>query len=539
MINHPDLQPNATLNRWIAGILLFDFTLIHVPGVKHIGPDALSRRPPAEEDTEAEEDEDDDWFDKVYLNYSDLIPLDDSLPRKGWNYVLQGSGYINKSLHQIFNFLSNLEVPSFSKPSLRKTFLNKARYYFLHDGKMWKRTPSRPLQVILNPSLRNQILQHSHDNLGHRGVYSTAKTISLRFWWPSYYNDVIQYVRSCHQCQVRSTYKVHIPPTISTPATLFSKVYIDIMVMPRAQGYHFIVAARDDLSGAAEGRKLKKATARAVSQFIFEELICRYGSISEIVTDNGSEVKGATSELLRRHGIPHIRISPYNSQANGVVERGHFTIREALIKACDGNVSRWPDLVHHTFFADRVTVRKATGFSPYYLLYGVDPILPLDLFEATYLVSGFRKNLSTEELIALRIRQLAKHDDDIEQASQTLYQSRLKSKFEFERRFQKRLWRGEYQSGDLVLVRNSRVEKELDRKTKPRYLGPFEVVRRTKGGSYVLKELDGTQSRRGVAAFRLLPYHSRDGKPLPPHELTLDQDSDDSDDSSDDEPDEE
>jgi transposase InsO family protein len=294
------------------------------------------------------------------------------------------------------------------------------------------------------------------------------------------------------------------------------------MVMPKAQGYRYIVAARDDLSGSAEGRKLKKASARAVSQFIFEELICRYGSIAEIVTDNGSEVKGATSELLRRHGIPQIRISPYNSQANGVVERGHFTIREAIIKACDGNISKWPDLVHHAFFADRVTVRKATGFSPYYLLYGVDPVLPLDLFEATYLVSGFHKNLSTPELIALRIQQLSKHDDDIKQAAEMLYHSRFKSKLEFERRFQKRLWRGEYYPGDLVLVRNTRIEKELDRKTKPRYLGPYEVVRRTKGGSYVLKELDGTLSRRGVAAFRLLPYHSRDGKPIPPYQLPLD-----------------
>ncbi|KAF8574764.1 hypothetical protein K439DRAFT_1371611, partial [Ramaria rubella] len=30
------------------------------------------------------------------------------------------------------------------------------------------------------------------------------------------------------------------------------------------------------------------------------------------------------------YGIPQIHISPYNSQANGVVERGHFIIREAV-----------------------------------------------------------------------------------------------------------------------------------------------------------------------------------------------------------------
>ena len=129
-------------------------------------------------------------------------------------------------------------------------------------------TPSRPLQVILDPKQHTQIPQQSHDHLGHQGVYSTAKTISLWFWWPSYFTDVKHFVHSCHQCQICLTYKVHIPPTISTPVTLFTKVYLDVMVMPKAQGYHYIVTARDDLSGAAEGQKLKKASACAISQFI-------------------------------------------------------------------------------------------------------------------------------------------------------------------------------------------------------------------------------------------------------------------------------
>jgi len=71
------------------------------------------------------------------------------------------------------------------------------------------------------------------------------------------------------------------------------------------------------------------------------------------------------------------------------------------MKSSGDNISNWPDYVHHTFFADRFTVRKVTGFSPYYLLYNTDPILPLDLFEATYLISGFENNISTTGLLAL------------------------------------------------------------------------------------------------------------------------------------------
>lgn len=46
MLNSPDLQPNAAINRWIQGILMFDFVLVHVPAERFRGPDALSRHYP-------------------------------------------------------------------------------------------------------------------------------------------------------------------------------------------------------------------------------------------------------------------------------------------------------------------------------------------------------------------------------------------------------------------------------------------------------------------------------------------------------------
>jgi hypothetical protein len=50
MLNHPNLQPNAAINRWIEGILLYDFKLVHVPAASFKGPDALSRREIASDD---------------------------------------------------------------------------------------------------------------------------------------------------------------------------------------------------------------------------------------------------------------------------------------------------------------------------------------------------------------------------------------------------------------------------------------------------------------------------------------------------------
>ena len=59
--------------------------------------------------------------------------------------------------------------------------------------------------------------------------------------------------------------------------------------------------------------------------------------------------------------------------------------------------------------------------------------------------------------------------------------------------------------------------------------GPYIVDRRTKGGSYVLKELDGTFIRRAVAAMRLLPYKPRVPKHLQSEEISDESGSDSSD----------
>ena len=52
-------------------------------------------------------------------------------------------------------------------------------------------------------------------------------------------------------------------------------------------------------------------------------------------------------------------------------------------------------------FADRVTISGVTGYSPYFLLHGVEPLLPFDLAEATFMVEGFQSGMETSDLLAL------------------------------------------------------------------------------------------------------------------------------------------
>jgi RNase H-like domain found in reverse transcriptase len=65
MINNPDVQPTAAINRWIAGILLFNFQLRHVSAKDHAPADGLSRRPRSQEDPD-DLDDVDDCIDNAY-----------------------------------------------------------------------------------------------------------------------------------------------------------------------------------------------------------------------------------------------------------------------------------------------------------------------------------------------------------------------------------------------------------------------------------------------------------------------------------------
>jgi transposase InsO family protein len=108
------------------------------------------------------------------------------------------------------------------------------------------------------------------------------------------------------------------------------------MYMPLSAQYRYIVAAKDDLTGVTEASLLWKNNSKTLAKFFWEKIYCRYGAVGQVTTDNGPEVKGAFEELVRRMRIPHVTISPYNKHANGVVERGHFILREAIVKMCQG-----------------------------------------------------------------------------------------------------------------------------------------------------------------------------------------------------------
>lgn len=137
-------------------------------------------------------------------------------------------------------------------------------------------------------------------------------------------------------CQIQQTQKVLIPPIVATPAPLFGKVYINTMHLPCSSRKKYVVQGRCSLCTWPEFHSLASENATTLGEWMFQDLICCWGGLYEIVTNNGgSFIKGLAYPSKNYH-INHIHISRYNSHANGIIEESHFDVQQALVMASNG-----------------------------------------------------------------------------------------------------------------------------------------------------------------------------------------------------------
>ncbi|KAI0323336.1 hypothetical protein GY45DRAFT_1219743, partial [Cubamyces sp. BRFM 1775] len=108
-----------------------------------------------------------------------------------------------------------------------------------------------------------------------------------------------------------------------------------------------------------------------------------------------------------------------------------------------------------------------------------------------------------------RARALARRQEDLARLRSDVYRSRVEAARRLEDEHSRAIRDFNFQRGALVLLRNTAIEKALNRKMRPRYLGPYVVLARNRGGAYVVAELNGAVLDRPIAAFRLLPYLAR------------------------------
>jgi hypothetical protein len=233
------------------------------------------------------------------------------------------------------------------------------------------------------------------------------------------------------------------------------------------------------------------------------------------VTNNGKPFIPALNSLTKQYGINHIHISSYNTQANGLVKCKHWDVQQALYKIANSVESKWHRGFYTTLWAERIMPRQTMCYSPYFATHSLHPILPFNINEATYLLPPPNKVLTTKDLIVHQACQLQHWLTDINDLPKKVHQDRLENMHHFALKHPTKIKNYKFTTGNLALVRNTAIEKSLDHKMRPQYLGPYIVISCNASGTYILADLDSTVLKNIIGTFCVIPYHPCKSIPLP------------------------
>jgi len=534
--------PGALVTRWLAWIHLFDFDVRHVPGKKHTAADGLSRRPATLlDEQEAENEEDIDEFIAAQLAIANVAPLrvfsspsittarvhsfgfgeDLDRDQEGGQSNAPAEekrepsdrlepGYSSIS-QQYATYLTTLKRPEGVTGKEFRKFKAEALKFIVLDGHLFRRTSKNiPLRrVVDNETDRSSILRALHEDSGHRGREGTYRRVADRYWWNDLAKDVARHCKTCEACQKREPGREEEALYPTWVSVMWKKVAIDLVLMPPVNNYKYLALLRDDLSGWVEAKPLVTKGTAGVAKFLWE-IICRFGIFGKLIVDGGTEFKDEVETLAKKYDVHRVQISAYHPQANGMVERGHKPIVDALAKLSAEGKGNWLENLQGVLFADRATVKTTTGVSPMRMNYGYEPLLPIETRVSTKNYLQWSKAGTTAELLRLRTLQFQRRDEEMVESQLRQRRKREEGKEYFDD--SRRIRSEPINEGDLVLLHNTQRDKDMTRSQKLsfKWLGPYRVKRANlERGTFVLAEVAGTELGGTVAGNRLKLFHPR------------------------------
>ena len=257
------------------------------------------------------------------------------------------------------------------------------------------------LRLVVPQTLKRAVLTAYHDSIlkGHQSVERTYRDLRERFYWVGMYGDVVAFIRSCRTCGYAKLPKrgassglTPIDPAEQLvrhgeawhehdlPAP-FSMIGIDFVgpVTKTKKGNMYILTVTDYITRWSEAFPCKDMTAKTAADLLLERIFLQYRIPDICLSDQGPHfVNQLMDEVFTALEVRHVTASAYRPQTNGLVERFNQTLA-GLLRLYANKYEQWDDLLPYVLYAYRTTYHEAVGNTPYYLLYGVEPVTPTDL----------------------------------------------------------------------------------------------------------------------------------------------------------------
>jgi ribonuclease HI/transposase InsO family protein len=287
-------------------------------------------------------------------------------------------------------YLLRGELP-LDKAEARRLARRAKSFVLLGDEKeLYHRSPSGILQRCISVAEGQELLQEIHSGAcGHHAAPRALVGNAFRqgFYWPTAVADATMIVRSCQGCQFYAR-QMHLPAQalqtipITWPFAVWGLDLIGLL-QKAPGGFSHLLVAIDKFSKWIEVRPLTSIRSEQAVTF-FTNIIHRFGVPNSIITDNGTQFTG--KKFLDFCEDHHIRVdwaAVAHPMMNGQVEHANGMILQGLKPRIYNDLNkfgkRWMKELPSVVWSLRTTPSRATGFSPFFLVYGVEAILPIDL----------------------------------------------------------------------------------------------------------------------------------------------------------------
>ena len=322
---------------------------------------------------------------------------------------------------------SAADAADWKPPRVRKARRHRARFC-MHAGRIHALTVDGT-RVLVPAHIRYDLTSVSHRTLdlgGHRGVSKLYDHLSRRYYWDGLLSDCEEVVMRCEVCRVRDlTHKLH-PRFVAMPDPPhpFHTIYLDYKDVPGSMDGHknAILVVVDGLTRFVIAEPVGPKNAENTLSALINRVFTVHSLPSIIRSDNGSEFDNELSASFTLYaGYRHIKILPYNACANGKAESSVKRIQELLIKHCT-LLANWRETLPMLCFALNCSTHSSTEASPFYSLFGREPIMIPELEDP----SGYRATYSGPDFLRNAVERFRTAWDAIRSSSDALRTSVIK-----------------------------------------------------------------------------------------------------------------